>query len=64
MEKSGDAVNIGQFSAVQSVGQEFGLPVIAIANLDSLMRYLQQSADQQLQTYLPAVQNYRARYGI
>ncbi len=64
MEKSGDAVNIGQYSAVQSVGQEFGLPVIAIANLDSLMRYLQQSADQQLQTYLPAVQNYRVQYGI
>ena len=64
MERSGDAVNIGQYSAVQSVGQEFGLPVIAIANLDSLMRYLQQSHDQQLQTHLPAVQNYRTRYGI
>lgn len=64
MEKSGDAVNIGQYSAVQSVGQEFGLPVIAIANLDSLMRYLQQSHDEQLQTYLAAVQNYRAKYGI
>ncbi|BEI34436.1 orotate phosphoribosyltransferase [Polynucleobacter sp. HIN5] len=64
MERSGDAVNIGQYSAVQSVGQEFGLPVIAIANLDSLMRYLQQSHDQQLQMHLPAVQNYRTRYGI
>ncbi len=64
MEKSGDAVQIGQYSAVQSVGQEFGLPVIAIANLNSLMHYLQQSRDEQLQMYLPAVQNYRAQYGI
>ncbi|NDB10037.1 MAG: orotate phosphoribosyltransferase, partial [Burkholderiaceae bacterium] len=48
----------------QSVGQEFGLPVIAIANLEGLMHYLQQSHDQQLQTFLPAVQDYRNRYGI
>jgi len=64
MEKSGDALRVGQYSAVQSVGQEFGLPVIAIANLEGLMRYLQQSHDQQLQTFLPAVQDYRNRYGI
>lgn len=64
MERSGDALKIGQYSAVQSVGQEFGLPVIAIANLEGLMHYLQQSHDQQLQTFLPAVQHYRNRYGI
>jgi orotate phosphoribosyltransferase len=64
MEKSGDALKVGQYSAVQSVGQEFGLPVIAIANLQGLMHYLQQSHDQQLQTFLPAVQHYRNRYGI
>ena len=64
MEKSGDALKIGQYSAVQSVGQEFGLPVIAIANLEGLMHYLEQSHDQQLQTFLPAVQDYRNRYGI
>ena len=64
MEKSVDALKVGQYSAVQSVGQEFGLPVIAIANLEGLMHYLQQSHDQQLQTFLPAVQDYRNRYGI
>jgi len=64
MEKSGDALKVGQYSAAQSVGQEFGLPVIAIANLEGLMHYLQQSHDQQLQTFLPAVQHYRNRYGI
>lgn len=64
MEKSGDALKVGQYSAAQSVGQEFGLPVIAIANLEGLMHYLQKSHDQQLQTFLPAVQDYRNRYGI
>jgi orotate phosphoribosyltransferase len=64
MEKSGNAVEIGNDSAVQSIGQEFGLPVIAIANLDSVMIYLQQSRNQELQSYLPAVRDYRGRYGI
>ncbi|NDG91023.1 MAG: orotate phosphoribosyltransferase, partial [Burkholderiaceae bacterium] len=64
MEKSGNAVDVGEYSAVQSVYQEFGLPVIAIADLKSLMAYLQQSKDSNLQQYLPAVQDYRARYGV
>ena len=64
MEKSGNAVDIGEHSAVQSVSKEFGLPVIAIANLNDLMAYLQQSKDDKLQHYLPAVQNYRSRYGV
>lgn len=64
MEKSGNATEIGQYSAVQSVGKEFGLPVISIANLDSVMNYLAQSHDEQLQNYLPAVKNYRSRYGV
>jgi len=64
MEKSGNATEIGQYSAVQSVGKEFGLPVISIANLDSVMNYLAQSHDEQLQNYLPAVKSYRVRYGV
>ena len=64
MEKSGNAVDVGEYSAVQSVYQEFSLPVIAIADLKSLMAYLQQSKDPNLQQYLPAVQDYRARYGV
>lgn len=64
MEKSGNAVDIGEHSAVQSVSREFGLPVIAIANLNDLMTYLQQSQDDKLQHFLPAVQSYRHRYGV
>jgi orotate phosphoribosyltransferase len=64
MERSGNAVDIGSHSAVQSVEQEFGIPVIAIANLGNLMEYLDASKDPALQQYLPAVTAYRKQYGI
>jgi orotate phosphoribosyltransferase len=64
MERSGNAIELGTHSAVQSVQQEFGLPVLAIANLADLMDYLTASNDPNLQQYLPAVTAYRARYGI
>ncbi len=64
MERSGNAVEIGDKSAVQAVEQEFGLPVIAIANLTGLMSFLTSSSDAQLTNYLPAVKAYRDKYGI
>jgi orotate phosphoribosyltransferase len=64
MERSGNAVEIGAKSAVQAVEEEFGLPVIAIANLADLMAFLTSSNDAQLTNYLPAVKTYRDKYGI
>ncbi|MBU3537577.1 MULTISPECIES: orotate phosphoribosyltransferase [unclassified Polynucleobacter] len=64
MERSGNAIDIGDKSAVQAVEQEFGLPVIAIANLAGLMSFLMASSDTQLTNYLPAVKAYRDTYGI
>ena len=64
MEKSGTASEIGDKSAVQAVEQEFGLPVIAIANLADLLSFLRTSNDAQLTQYLPAVHAYREKYGI
>ncbi len=64
MERSGNAVDIGDKSAVQAVELEFGLPVISIANLTGLMSFLTASSDTQLTNYLPAVQAYRVEYGI
>ncbi|OJI05201.1 orotate phosphoribosyltransferase [Polynucleobacter sp. MWH-Adler-W8] len=64
MERSGNAVEIGDKSAVQAVEQEFGLPVVAIANLAGLMSFLNSSSDAQLTHYLPAVKAYRDLYGI
>ncbi len=64
MERSGNAIDIGEHSAVQSVEHEFGIPVIAIANLSNVMDYLDASKDPALQQYLPAVTAYRKQYGI
>lgn len=64
MERSGNAVDIGDKSAVQAVELEFGLPVISIANLTGLMSFLTASSDTQLKNYLPAVKAYREKYGI
>jgi orotate phosphoribosyltransferase len=64
MERSGNAVEVGDKSAVQAVEQEFGLPVISIANLAGLMSFLTASSDTQLTNYLPAVKAYREKYGI
>ncbi len=64
MERSGTATEIGEKSAVQAVEQEFGLPVIAIANLADLMFFLSASSDAELTKYLPAVTAYREKYGI
>jgi orotate phosphoribosyltransferase len=64
MERSGNAIDIGEHSAVQSVEHEFGIPVIAIANLSNQMDYLDASKDPALQQYLPAVTAYRKQYGI
>ncbi|MCX7179774.1 MAG: orotate phosphoribosyltransferase [Proteobacteria bacterium] len=50
-----------KLSAVQEVQQQFGMPVISVANLEDLIGYLQGSAA--LQQYLSAVTEYRAQYG-
>jgi orotate phosphoribosyltransferase len=64
MEKSGTATEIGDKSAVQAVEQEFGLPVVAIANLADLMAFLTASSSTELTSFLPAVKAYREKYGI
>jgi orotate phosphoribosyltransferase len=64
MERSGNATELGDQSAVQAVEEEFGLPVIAIANLADLMSFLTASSDTELTAYLPAVKAYREQYGI
>ena len=64
MEKSGTATEVGDKSAVQAVEQEFGLPVVAIANLADLMAFLTSSSNAELTNYLPAVKAYREKYGI
>ena len=64
MEKSGNATEIGEFSAVQSVEQDFGIPVFAIATLHDLMAYLDAQSAPELTQYQHAVKQYRANYGV
>ena len=53
---------LGELSAVQEVEQINHLPVCAIANLTSLISYLQNQAE--LAEYLQKVQSYREQYGV
>jgi orotate phosphoribosyltransferase len=52
----------GEKSAVQELQDEFGIPVVAIATLHDLMRFI---ADQpRLSRHAPAVSAYREQYGV
>jgi orotate phosphoribosyltransferase len=51
----------GSVSAVQEVRETFGMPVVAIATLDDLMRFIGGRPD--LGQWVPAVEAYRAQYG-
>lgn len=52
----------GELSAIQEVERDFGMPVVSIVSLEQVLEYL--ADDAELQQYLPAVQAYRAEYGI
>ena len=52
----------GELSAIQEVARDFGMPVVSIVNLDQLIVYLAEDAS--LKHYLPAVEAYRAQYGV
>jgi orotate phosphoribosyltransferase len=52
----------GPLSAVQEVEQEFGLRVIHIAGLDTLLRYLEARGDGS-RGHFEAISDYRRRYG-
>ncbi len=52
----------GDKSGVQEVRDTYGIPVIAIATLDDLMRFI--AGQPALTAARPAVADYRARYGV
>lgn len=52
----------GELSAVQEVEQQYGLPVVAIANLRDLLAMLENHAE--FGNFLAPVQAYRERYGV
>ncbi len=65
MERSGADGALSAASAVQEVGAMYGMPVIAIANLNDLLEYIAAAgADSQLAQHQAAVAAYRQRYGV
>ncbi|TRX74563.1 orotate phosphoribosyltransferase [Pseudomonas mangiferae] len=52
----------GELSAIQEVERDFGMPVVSIVGLDQVLDYLAEDAE--LKKHLPAVEAYRAQYGI
>jgi orotate phosphoribosyltransferase len=63
-EKATDGGHDADYSAVQFVTRELGLPVAAIATLADLLAYLQGSAGAELAAHAAPVQAYRERYGV
>ncbi len=64
MERVGKDDALSAHSAVQEVSQGYGIPVIAIANLNDLFACLSaDNADVKLSQYKDAVAVYRQRYG-
>ena len=53
----------GELSAIGEIRKEFGLPVVSIIALGQIIDYLQQTANPELQLYLPKLEAYRERYG-
>ena len=63
-EKAAEKGQDATYSAVQFVQMQLELPVVAVATLADLMRYLQDTRDESLTAYLPAVSAYRKIYGV
>lgn len=53
-----------EWSAVQYVSSQLKLPVLALATLDDLLKYLQSGDDPALDAFAAPVQAYRQRYGV
>jgi orotate phosphoribosyltransferase len=64
MERGGSDASLSPHSAVEDFEREFGLPVIAVATLADLLRYLESNADPTLAEHVPRVAAYRERYGV
>ncbi|MDO9371594.1 MAG: orotate phosphoribosyltransferase [Gammaproteobacteria bacterium] len=52
----------GELSAVQEVQNNYGIPVVSIVTLETLLGYVEQRAA--VRPHLEAIQGYRTRYGI
>ena len=65
MERSGPDGALSAQSAVQSVETTYGMPVMAIATLTDLLRFLNSESPHaaSARSFLPSVERYREQYG-
>ncbi len=63
-ERVGSDENLSKHSAVEEFTQTFGIPVLSVASVDDLLRYLSSTRAQALASHGAAVAAYRSRYGI
>jgi orotate phosphoribosyltransferase len=65
MERSGPDGDLSAQSAVQSVETTYGMPVVAIATLTDLLRFLNSESPHaaSARSFLPSVERYRQQYG-
>ena len=52
----------GEYSAVQEVSSNLGVPVISIVNLDQILAFVKNSSSE-LEDHVEAIENYRKKYG-
>ena len=64
MERGGRDDKLSEHSAVEDFEREYGMPVVAIATVADLLRYLRVSGDPRLSVHIEAVAAYRERYGV
>ena len=52
----------GEYSAVQELSSNLGVPVISIVNLDQILAFVKNSSSE-LEDHVEAIENYRKEYG-
>ncbi len=63
-ERVGSDENLSKCSAVEDFTQTFGIPVLSVATVDDLLRYLSSTRASSLAGHVQAVEAYRDRYGV
>jgi orotate phosphoribosyltransferase len=63
-ERTGQEGSLSSRSACEEFTQTFGVPVLSIATLGDLLRYLSKARDSTLAAHGPSVLAYRERYGL
>jgi orotate phosphoribosyltransferase len=64
MERAGAEGALSPGSAVEEFARQYGIPVLCVASLTDLLRYLDSSDHEGMRAHRDAVVHYRQRYGV